>query len=548
MVNLHKFYETSSTIYLLLQYASGGKLWDYVGAYLRYAQEQVREGGPGMDDGYPAQEFQNVYTGYKVHQDNNKRASFIGCHVKHSPTDTPPDSVKDVQYKKETDDVLLHVPSSNAVKDLSVDDFQLDFQNTCRVSLDDTGIQAPGPNVSAIDEVVDEDSASEENKKHVQYSRFTSFSSEENADDDDAGGVSNPNLDRQNSSGAQFQDLLHKNTNKAALENFSINSFDSTEGVPRIDSNVSDHIEVIHEVSEGQGETEVFNQVKPENSGLESLVTEADPCSSAAEQSLPPAELPDTNGLGLNLSLGNNKWYVRSESEISDNNKSCDEKSTACDSENDIIQSSKELLKSVERTLSQIEVQDKIAEDSATPNSQEKLTPVVLPTESFEEPSIYDLHGDTSDSQSDTRSQGHDGSRPASCEVAQNGDSGSLVHSLSPDHKKGDITNIEGTCISEPSSRHNSESRSRSSTGVTARKLTLPRLNSTELSRSASSEQESRSPSKARKRTISQMFEQLDLTVQNPDQVKIPESFIRRWAAEIIVAIATLHSLGVICK
>ena len=52
MVRLHKFYETDSALYLLLEYASGGKLWTYISGYLQQQQEPDVENMTQRDNPY----------------------------------------------------------------------------------------------------------------------------------------------------------------------------------------------------------------------------------------------------------------------------------------------------------------------------------------------------------------------------------------------------------------------------------------------------------------------------------------------------------------
>ena len=528
MVHLHKFFETSSTIYLLLQYASGGKLWNYVGAYLRYAQEQAREGGPGGEDGYPTQDFQNVYTGFKIHTDDNQRKSFSKDEPSGNLKETGKgDSKKQselgdkVTFTKETNGIFLGKPEQNTVQELSVGDFQLDIQENSDDGHEVKTCNETDENESQLTETSDNFS-----ERRADYNRFTSFSSEENADDDGEGqNISHSPFERQNSQGGQFQDLLQKNRSKPALEDFSINSFDSTEGFSRVDSNVSDQIEVIHEVNELSCDTEVFtcdkgtldinnSNIKEENSLTSSHTDRA--CSS----------------------------YNHSEKESIFSEEKSDDSG---DVSEDIIKNSQELLRTVERTLSQIDTE--VSDTVDQPCSPLTTTTSSITIDSPEEPSIYDLHrhGDTSDSQSDSRSRDLDLSRPTSSEININSNSIDLItNDVQNTFKNEDNNSSQGQ-----RSRNMSGSRSRvgsDTSKAVGRKMSLPRINSTELSRSASSDYESKSPSKSRHRTISSMFEQLDLSAQNPDQVKIPESFIRRWAAEIIVAVSTLHSLGIICR
>lgn len=541
MVHLHKFYETSSTIYLLLQYASGGKLWDYVGAYLRYAQEQAREGGPGAEEGYPAQDFQNVYTGYKIHKDDNQRKSF----TKETPHTQTNSEIKEmtvnmtdrVEFSKEKDNIVINHSGTNVGKDLSIGDFQLDSdENKIADVQTESSSNIPTPSDLISDSIdpemqlnshldldfdAEKDLESPSERGKVQYNRYTSFSSEENNDDENECSNFHPaSLDRQNSSqGGQFRDLLQKNTSKPALENFSINSFDSGDAVVRIDSNVSDHIEVIHEVNESY-DGEVFN-------------------SQCHSQTVMDGDMiPSQSGHGLIKSTTRDK---------SEWNPSVDDVGGVKpdeDNAGDIIESSKQLLRSVERTLSQLDTE--VTMRNTKQDIVEKSNVCDKPVEI----SIYDLHrhSDTSDSQSESRSHDLELDENVPNEINVNNSNDLIVNDILINDET--VSNLVNGKSDQDRSRSESESRSRLGSDVTrtSGRLSLSRLNSHDISRSASSDYDTRSPSKMRQRTISHMFEQLDLSSQNPDQVKIPESFIRRWAAEIIVALSSLHSLGIICR
>ncbi|CAL1535698.1 unnamed protein product, partial [Lymnaea stagnalis] len=66
MVSLHKFYETDDSIFLLLQYASGGKLWTYIGDYL--SRDKGHQGYGGIEHQVKTSRVENVnvYSGVKV--------------------------------------------------------------------------------------------------------------------------------------------------------------------------------------------------------------------------------------------------------------------------------------------------------------------------------------------------------------------------------------------------------------------------------------------------------------------------------------------------
>lgn len=65
VVGLVKFYETGSTVYLLLQHAAGGRLWSYVGSYLNQCSDAAQvfcdaDAAGGSEDETPEQESRPV--------------------------------------------------------------------------------------------------------------------------------------------------------------------------------------------------------------------------------------------------------------------------------------------------------------------------------------------------------------------------------------------------------------------------------------------------------------------------------------------------------
>ena len=551
MVKLFKFYETPNTIYLLLQYASGGKLWDYVGAYLQHAQNQSKESGPGGGNhAYPNQKLQNVYTGYKIHKNENKVTPAGSLVVDNDTQETVIENLSannfnaseskeigkldnQVRFSKELEDIQF---------DLNSDDFQFDESSDVKDNniavLTDLDLET-----SKVSET-ETGAISENSNTKVQYQRYTSFSSED-TEDTDVVPFSPAPLDRQNSQGlGQFQDILQKN--KVPLENFSINSFDSGEGVPRIDSagGLSDNIGVIHEVNEVICDKEntfddsVFSDGKvPVQNNFDYISTTSNFRHSMSDNIIDHQNVDDLR----------KRIETKSDSDL---------QIQAFDN-NDIIANSKELLKSVERTLSQIdgendkvinsEVSDQDINRSVAFKDEEKSDQSEAKSEfggfgGLSEPSIYDINRspDTSVSHSDITSQGSSSdkspSRPQSLEFTNTNteEQTPLSDSTITPNSNGQKSVPHSSDVIVRSYSHSSES-------------SLKRLNSGELSRSASSDSELKSP-KSRQRTISHVFELLDLCAANPEQVRIPESFIKRWAAEIIVAVSHLHSLGIICR
>ena len=541
MVKLYKFYETSSTIYLLLQYASGGKLWDYVGAYLQYAQNQSKENGPGGGNyPYPNQKLQNVYTGYKVHTDDNK-VTPTGTVV--SDPDIQETVIENVSANNGNVDSDLNETgkletqvrflkhSEDVTLDLNSCDFQFDRNTSIKddenailtdLVLEETKIDEN--DTSAIDENCD-------TNQKVQYQRYTSFSSEEIEESE----ITSPApLERQNSQGlGPFQDILQKN--KSALENFSINSFDSAEGFPRMDSQgaLSDHIEVIHEVNESG------------SCDKEHIDDESDIVFSDTDNVLLNENIDSCSNLEMSSEGGVSNFIDNAGiNEVNTNNKNPERNSTVDD---DIIASSKELLKSVERTLSQIDGEnnkivstDHSGQTKDVHEVDQSNTKFNAENGDFNGPSIYDINRSPDSSVSQDSSSQKSPTRPQSLELPQKSNVQSNGQNPTSD------TTITPSPVNNKSSSQSAVDKPRSSSLYS--QYSLPRLNSGELSRSASNDSELKSPLKSRQRTISHMFEQLDISATNPEQVRIPESFIKRWAAEIIVAVSRLHSLGIICR
>ncbi|CAE1286469.1 RSKL [Acanthosepion pharaonis] len=79
----------------------------------------------------------------------------------------------------------------------------------------------------------------------------------------------------------------------------------------------------------------------------------------------------------------------------------------------------------------------------------------------------------------------------------------------------------------------------------TEQNMTTHKHSFTEICRSASFESNLKSPSKNKSRRV---FEELDGIGNWPSEALLPESCIRNWAAEIVVALAYLHAQGIICR
>ena len=474
-MHLVKFYETDYAIYLLLQHATGGKLWHYIGSYLTGRQGSKHFGDVDNSQVYNG----NVYSGVKLHEDDNalpERTGLNGASEK-------PESMSKVLHSSENADLK----------------FLAEGKETSSSNLDINVRFSNNKSNSDVMHETTEESTSSKNKP--DYSRFESLSSEENFNEGDVSEFRSNSYDQRDST---FQDLLKNNTTH--LENFSINSFDSTEDHSRINSIVSDQVATILEESE----------LSPSHS------------------------LPRTE---------------------SDNVFSEDRTVPPADAES-IVQSSRDLIKAVERTLSQsgVEAQGIFSDNEGTAphrdgsDRDQTMNVVISGNNSSEtmiednqsnEISIYDIHrnGESSSSGSSVDQN--------KCHTAKG--SPPPVQEALCDRKDTLVASPVDDLFTENESRKTSRSSTLVDTTekrniVSPAKLSLKRLNSKELCRSASMEHELTSPPRSRQRTVSDVFKELDEAASKSEQIQIPEACIKHWMSEIVTAVAKLHSEGIICR
>nr|KAG5714466.1 hypothetical protein BaRGS_006912 [Batillaria attramentaria] len=247
MVNLQKFFETDYAIYLLLQYASGGRLWSYIAAYLQQSSSGTNAAGDGHNlvDGFSAKG--NVYMGQKMHQDANAVVDTIMSKEADSRTLTekrggdlvakrvlPTTGIRfsDLQAKLKSPDSDNGDTSGTAHRTPMPEEKDSLLKKDSL--LDDTSITDPR-SLSAVDAGDENFSRPREDSILGESStadarRLSSLSSEEfhrSISQEDARESTDrfPELGETDEAADRFHDLLRQN--KVNLENFSINSFDS---------------------------------------------------------------------------------------------------------------------------------------------------------------------------------------------------------------------------------------------------------------------------------------------------------------------------------
>lgn len=474
MVNLHKFYETENAVYLVLQHATGGKLWNYIGEYL-----QINKSNSSINvDNIPTSST-NVYSGFNVYANATKE-------VVERCQNTQDQSQDDIC------DEVGHTSNQNNFEDNKLPDTVSDISDISDDKIDNGVSDKP------------------------DYNRFESLSSEENPD-------LNDNLDLSEQREDVFQELLF-NSHRTTLENFSINSIDSNDSRPRIDSFISDNIESIPEENEhNQHMYDPPTTVNSHNDILNGLNTNTENHSDF---------VVDVEKKNSDSSCDINK-------QINDQQHSDSENSLVDQEADAIVQNAKDLLKTVERTLSQTDsevnkcihpdtVRDHVQNKTLISKKKDELNDSCDTITDHEELSIYDIDRSSSDTNSDNDSK--------QCKS----------HDLNSKNRNNTVQYSSSETISD---KTGSLKMSRSSTltdQTRSKPQKLSRMNSKELSRSF--ENELKSPHLTRQRTLSDVFKQLDLAMSSPDQVKIPETCIRQWIAEIIIAVSRLHAEGLVCR
>ncbi|KAK7506834.1 hypothetical protein BaRGS_00001685 [Batillaria attramentaria] len=573
MVNLQKFFETDYAIYLLLQYASGGRLWSYIAAYLQQSSSGTNAAGDGHNlvDGFSAKG--NVYMGQKMHQDANAVVDTIMSKEADSRTLTekrggdlvakrvlPTTGIRfsDLQAKLKSPDSDNGDTSGTAHRTPMPEEKDSLLKKDSL--LDDTSITDPR-SLSAVDAGDENFSRPREDSILGESStadarRLSSLSSEEfhrSISQEDARESTDrfPELGETDEAADRFHDLLRQN--KVNLENFSINSFDSDN--VRLSSTFS--------TSEVPAEADLSGQpTSPQHSGT---------CLST---------IPDE--------------VFSATSDVTFVPKSPVENVT------DMLENSRQLLRTVERTLSQVEGEENASGDSESQTTEDtsRKECSTTCTDDTEEISIYDTHAHSDDSDSVDVSESHvacgsdldgrdvkqlpgvpvpNGSVKQACdkedgpalrdvseivqgssgvqvseetEVEPSADTDAFVESGLPaadvwnNSRDGDPSNSVLNAVRKGTT--STASTHSLTTTATPRKVSFGRTTSGDMARSASFEYDLKSPTRHRARAISDLFEQLDH--ETPEHVVLPEAVVRRWAAELVIALSRLHALGIICR
>ncbi|KAH9490776.1 hypothetical protein Btru_046971 [Bulinus truncatus] len=511
MVSLHKFYETDDAIFLLLQYASGGKLWTYIGDYLNC--DKVGPGNVDLELGVVKPDTTNIYSGTKVEANV---AGQVGTLLRNTVIE-PETNVK-------LSDDLSPLDGPEVIR----------FSTLNRKSIESNAADQTNGSVSGKDEELDSfesggDSELLSKKKHLPLNRrFSSLSDDcVHVFETDSSVISPTTMPEDD----HFQNFLQEY--RSNIEGFSINSFDS-EDTQRHSLSFRDKIDSIPEDS----------AVTPDKFSMPRQISADEVFQSNKEQTV-------TACVNKVRHLSIDSTYLSSVTALELNS-------------SDIIRNSKELLQHVDRVLLETEeCSHKPLDDLNSSDNNAAARAVLIVqlddsafSESTEEPSIYDVNrsseDDTSDRNSNTNSENNVEVHSAE----------ECVESVSVIDESKSYYEFNGDLDKEPSStdtncnsvvtlgehdlKPQSEVTTHSPLTSTPNKLILSRMSSKDMTRSASFECDLKSPTRNRARTVTDLFERLDST--NAEAVHIPETSIKKWMAQLVTAVSRLHSLGIVCR
>lgn len=549
MVNLHKFFETDDSVFLLLQYASGGKLWTYIGDYLNSDRGLQANGDMNMNT--VRTNVRNIYSGKKPEAASKSIAlSSVASKsedvLKESDSNhmgselNSVDTSKDNVQSAETIDVMRFTALQKKSELYSADDI---IQESCHnKSFDTEDMVSPDAseshdrfNGSDLNDVF-----KHAHKKQSLSRRFSSLSDDCAQANESETYVVSPSVDEDH-----FHFLLHENRDN--LEAFSINSIDSEDTSrnslsfhERIRS-TSEHCEAVsspkHVASRQISADEVFHFTRKET-------------------------FPET--------LTDKIRHSSTDGVFSHNIPS---RLVSVFNSEDFIRDSKELLKHAEEEDLVVKTCDISEENDKISTVESSQSCPLLEPHSYSDDIIQDnSNTDTNKSREDITSEksSHSPSSSSSEKVhlilAENNTSLTSVDDVAVTANKTDVeaADSQDSAVQEESESpvtkkdsENSSPKLQSSTVAsitstsfrqtsTPRKLSINRMSSKDMTRSASFECDLKSPTRNRARAVSDLFERLDST--NKEQIQIPESSIRKWMAQLVTAISRLHSLGIICR
>ena len=607
MVSLHRFFETDSCVFLLLQYASGGKLWAYIGDYLH------TEKGFELTVTRDQSQARNIYSGTKVEND-----TFSSIDNKDGCLEPPSNDSKD-QEDNNWNDVnnseglgvvrfseLQRRKDSASSGNAETHSVQSENKNCHNCVHFDPELVSALPRKESVNEAEGQDQFNDSALESVPRSatkaplnrRLSNLSDDVYAAAPSEEALPPPTGVEEDEE--HFQKLLGETHHN--IEDFSINSFDSGDVPIRMNSSSSSCVDRIPSIPEDPDNAQCKIDSIPETEALSvSSNVQDDDVVFATDRE---AENGKFVGGGLQGAHSGRMLATRqisadqvsthtylskvdedlireakkrhvSVEEISPNgNHHSVSVYAPTFNSDDLLRCSRDLLRHVDSVLSEtdtispsdparlevsnvpvesetdyispsdpatLEVESDLERQLSKASAADLHSMIKQPSSSShessaEEPSIYDLNRSSDDDpdesvETDTTPKDNLQTSARSTSVSDKPSGSNL------DSEKGSsqAKNPPTSAGSEKTFNLHSNPR-----------LSLNRLDSKDLTRSASFECDLKSPTRNRARTVAAVFERLDSTPA--DHIRIPESSIKKWTAQMVTAVARLHSLGIVCR
>lgn len=508
MVQLHKFYEGTDAIYLLLQFALGGKLWKYISSYLQTgAQDNFTDYSASGSAG-----GRNIYKGCKLHNSS----TFHEQLPHYSPKENSPDASithsKISGFESSAEQNIPNKEKPNSISCVAVFSNKADSEH---VQFINTSSKHYSQNILQTKNQAEHP---EDNRQNVRAQRCSELSlSESPIDKDVLSANKSESLNMDLGSAGRFQDLLRNTEN--CLENFIIASDESSEvKSERHSSGFSETISMIPEGTETLSYSPKRDKMDIKSNHLDEVFLSSPQESGEGEEDKPnstsskysPKLIKTSNPLLDPVHNPNEKLCV--DSSISVIKTDSAGASATCIHESndgfDDIESSRD----------------------TEPHDANKYTEGLT--------KVY-----SSSSKETPFPQNVDKTcKPCSVEALPLCKK-NMARPLTPHDQNVSYDVATGNDLAARSQK--AISCSCYVARNTEQNMTTHKHSFTEICRSASFESNLKSPSKNKSRRV---FEELDGIGNWPSEALLPESCIRNWAAEIVVALAYLHAQGIICR
>ncbi|CAH1792119.1 unnamed protein product [Owenia fusiformis] len=488
MVEIYKFYETESSIYLLLHHASGGKLWSYVSAYLGTRDKE--------DALETAQIDSNVYQGQKMEtiEEPPLDVSAKTSSPFHSPEGSPSHPMSDTS--EGGDACTSYVDLFTDYSQTNIEPNAVAFSKGLAVKFD-TQISHDDDTFLSPEEMSELNDTSGFPTTPTKYDSDSAFNN-----------TSTPH---------KFSDILNGAVTKQTA-NFSIASIDS--GSDRLCSESSEQYATIPETDE-------TNTIESHIQTIEDNDSNVNVNNMILNDGLESIEPPH------NLNIVESKTNETSNTETpSDVNCEVVSSTNTSNANNSNVEHNANSPNIVPTDLESPYHEDTL---TSSANQIPNVSPIHKPST---------IESVTLSGQNELKSavDNTNTKPPEECSL-QLDLSFTKTEQLEVIDKNTDIPESDR---STPERKFidrqisNDELKVKITDVGELKNLSHIRTTSVELGL------EQPSP-RTRARTLSAAFGQLDLAGSDGNRVKLPEACVRQWAAEIIVAVDHLHSRGIIC-